>query len=96
MLSIAQPYRAVMRRLSKLVATNLPFSRQRTDRDLEIAFEQATAQVFSACVAYVFERIEQDGSRVHVCFANGRTERADLLVGCDRFQSSVRARRGVL
>ena len=40
---------------------------------------------------YVFERIEQDGSGVHVYFANGRTERADLLVGCDGFRSSVRA-----
>jgi 2-polyprenyl-6-methoxyphenol hydroxylase-like FAD-dependent oxidoreductase len=39
---------------------------------------------------YVFERVEQDGSSVHVYFANGRTERADLLVGCDGFRSSVR------
>jgi 2-polyprenyl-6-methoxyphenol hydroxylase-like FAD-dependent oxidoreductase len=40
---------------------------------------------------YVFERVEQDGSGVHVYFANGRSERADLLVGCDGFRSSVRA-----
>jgi hypothetical protein len=30
-----------------------------------------------------FERVEQDGSRVQVYFANGRSECADLLVGCD-------------
>ena len=41
---------------------------------------------------YVFERVEQDGSGVHVYFANGRNERADLLVGCDGFRSSVRGR----
>src|SRR5215831_9316811 len=40
---------------------------------------------------YVFERVEQDGSGVHVYFANGRNERADLLVGCDGFRSSVRS-----
>jgi len=40
---------------------------------------------------HVFERVEQDGSGVHVHFANGRSERADLLVGCDGFRSSVRA-----
>jgi 2-polyprenyl-6-methoxyphenol hydroxylase-like FAD-dependent oxidoreductase len=40
---------------------------------------------------YVFERLEQDGSGVHVYFANGRSERAALLVGCDGFRSSVRA-----
>lgn len=39
---------------------------------------------------HVFERVEQDGSGVHVHFANGRSERADLLVGCDGFRSSVR------
>jgi 2-polyprenyl-6-methoxyphenol hydroxylase-like FAD-dependent oxidoreductase len=39
---------------------------------------------------YAFERVEQDGSGVHVYFANGRSERADLLVGCDGFRSSVR------
>ena len=41
---------------------------------------------------HVFERIEQDGSGIHVHFANGRSERADLLVGCDGFRSTVRAR----
>jgi len=41
---------------------------------------------------HAFERVEQDGDRVQVHFANGRTERADLLVGCDGFRSSVRAR----
>jgi 2-polyprenyl-6-methoxyphenol hydroxylase-like FAD-dependent oxidoreductase len=40
---------------------------------------------------HMFERVEQDGSGVHVHFANGRSERADLLVGCDGFRSSVRA-----
>jgi 2-polyprenyl-6-methoxyphenol hydroxylase-like FAD-dependent oxidoreductase len=39
---------------------------------------------------HVFERIEQDGSGVHVRFTNGRSERADLVVGCDGFRSSVR------
>lgn len=39
---------------------------------------------------HVFERVEQDGSGVHVHFANGRSERADLLVGCDGFRSNVR------
>lgn len=40
---------------------------------------------------HVFERVEQDGSGVQVYFANGRSERADLLVGCDGFRSNVRA-----
>jgi 2-polyprenyl-6-methoxyphenol hydroxylase-like FAD-dependent oxidoreductase len=40
---------------------------------------------------HVFERVDQDGSSVQVYFANGRSERADLLVGCDGFRSSVRA-----
>jgi 2-polyprenyl-6-methoxyphenol hydroxylase-like FAD-dependent oxidoreductase len=40
---------------------------------------------------HVFDRVEQDGSGVDVYFANGRKERADLLVGCDGFRSSVRA-----
>ena len=39
---------------------------------------------------HVFERVEQDGSGVRVHFANGRSERADLLVACDGFRSSVR------
>jgi len=38
-----------------------------------------------------FERVEQDGTGVRVYFANGRSERADLLVGCDGFRSGVRA-----
>jgi 2-polyprenyl-6-methoxyphenol hydroxylase-like FAD-dependent oxidoreductase len=41
---------------------------------------------------YVFDRVEQDGSGVRVHFANGRSEEADLVVGCDGFRSSVRAR----
>jgi 2-polyprenyl-6-methoxyphenol hydroxylase-like FAD-dependent oxidoreductase len=40
---------------------------------------------------YAFDRVEQDGSGVQVYFANGRSERADLLVGCDGVRSSVRA-----
>ena len=40
---------------------------------------------------HVFERAEQDGSGVRVYFDNGRSEHADLLVGCDGFRSSVRA-----
>jgi 2-polyprenyl-6-methoxyphenol hydroxylase-like FAD-dependent oxidoreductase len=40
---------------------------------------------------HVFERGEQDGSGVRVHFDNGRSEHADLLVGCDGFRSSVRA-----
>ncbi len=39
---------------------------------------------------HAFERVEQDGSGVDVYFANGRRERADLLVGCDGVRSSVR------
>jgi 2-polyprenyl-6-methoxyphenol hydroxylase-like FAD-dependent oxidoreductase len=39
---------------------------------------------------HAFERVEQDGSGVDVYFANGRRERADLVVGCDGFRSSVR------
>lgn len=41
---------------------------------------------------HVFERVEQEGNSVQVHFANGRSERADLLVACDGFRSSVRAR----
>ena len=40
---------------------------------------------------HVFERVDQAGSDVSVKFANGRTERADLLVACDGIRSSVRA-----
>jgi 2-polyprenyl-6-methoxyphenol hydroxylase-like FAD-dependent oxidoreductase len=39
---------------------------------------------------HAFDRVEQGGSGVQVYFANGRSERADLLVGCDGFRSSVR------
>jgi 2-polyprenyl-6-methoxyphenol hydroxylase-like FAD-dependent oxidoreductase len=39
---------------------------------------------------HIFERVEQDGSGVQVHFANGHSERADLLVACDGFRSSVR------
>ena len=41
---------------------------------------------------HVFERVEQDNNGVQVYFVNGRSERADLLVACDGFRSSVRAR----
>ncbi|HVU41249.1 MAG TPA: FAD-dependent monooxygenase [Xanthobacteraceae bacterium] len=40
---------------------------------------------------HTFDRVEQDGSEVQIHFANGRTERADLLIGCDGFRSRVRA-----
>ena len=40
--------------------------------------------------AHVFDRVDQDGGGVRVHFANGRSERADLLVACDGFRSSVR------
>ena len=40
---------------------------------------------------HAFERVEQDGGGVRAHFANGRSERADLLVACDGFRSSVRA-----
>ena len=40
---------------------------------------------------HAFERVEQDGNGVRAHFANGRSERADLLVACDGFRSSVRA-----
>jgi 2-polyprenyl-6-methoxyphenol hydroxylase-like FAD-dependent oxidoreductase len=42
---------------------------------------------------HVFERVEQDGNGVEVRFANGRSERADLLVACDGFRSIARASR---
>ena len=38
---------------------------------------------------HVFEHVEQDSRRVHVRFANGHTERADLLIACDGIRSSV-------
>jgi 2-polyprenyl-6-methoxyphenol hydroxylase-like FAD-dependent oxidoreductase len=37
-----------------------------------------------------FERLEQDGGEVRVRFADGETERADLLVGGDGIRSGVR------
>src|SRR5215813_9659143 len=40
---------------------------------------------------HAFERVEQAGSSVRAHFANGRSERADLLVACDGVRSSVRA-----
>jgi 2-polyprenyl-6-methoxyphenol hydroxylase-like FAD-dependent oxidoreductase len=40
---------------------------------------------------HVFDRVEQNGNGVHVHFTNGRSEHADLLVGCDGFRSSVRS-----
>jgi 2-polyprenyl-6-methoxyphenol hydroxylase-like FAD-dependent oxidoreductase len=40
---------------------------------------------------HAFERVEQDGSAVRVHFANGESARADLLVACDGFRSSIRA-----
>jgi 2-polyprenyl-6-methoxyphenol hydroxylase-like FAD-dependent oxidoreductase len=40
---------------------------------------------------HVFERVDQNGSKVSIKFANGRTEFADLLVACDGIRSSVRA-----
>jgi 2-polyprenyl-6-methoxyphenol hydroxylase-like FAD-dependent oxidoreductase len=40
---------------------------------------------------HAFERVEQQGDSVQVHFANGCSERADLLVACDGFRSSVRA-----
>lgn len=38
-----------------------------------------------------FERVEQDGSEVLVHFADGRNERADLLIGGDGIRSTARA-----
>ena len=38
-----------------------------------------------------FERVDQDGREVRVRFADGQTERADLLVGGDGVRSGVRA-----
>src|SRR5215469_16416152 len=40
---------------------------------------------------HAFERVEQDSNGVQVYFANGHTQCADLVVGCDGFRSSVRA-----
>jgi len=41
-------------------------------------------------LGYTFEGVEQDGSGVHVHFAGGKRERADLLIGGDGIRSSVR------
>jgi 2-polyprenyl-6-methoxyphenol hydroxylase-like FAD-dependent oxidoreductase len=42
-------------------------------------------------LGYTFQRVEQDGREVRVHFAEGRVERADLLVGGDGIRSGVRA-----
>ena len=39
---------------------------------------------------YTFVHVDQEGSGVRVQFANGGSERADLLVACDGFRSAVR------
>jgi 2-polyprenyl-6-methoxyphenol hydroxylase-like FAD-dependent oxidoreductase len=41
-------------------------------------------------LGHTFERVDQDAAGVTVRFAEGRSERADLLVGADGFRSSVR------
>ncbi len=41
-------------------------------------------------LGWEFERVEQDGRGVRVCFSEGRTEQADLLIGGDGVRSSVR------
>jgi len=42
-------------------------------------------------LGHTFRHFDQDGSEVCVRFADGRTERADLLVGSDGIRSAVRA-----
>jgi len=42
-------------------------------------------------LGHTFERVEEDGDGVRVHFAEGRVERADLVVGGDGVRSSVRA-----
>src|SRR3989442_10691636 len=42
-------------------------------------------------LGHTFARVEQDGHGVRVHFAEGRVERADLLVGGDGIRSAVRA-----
>ena len=42
-------------------------------------------------LGHTFERVEQDGSGVRVHFAEGRSERADLLIAGDGIRSGVRA-----
>jgi 2-polyprenyl-6-methoxyphenol hydroxylase-like FAD-dependent oxidoreductase len=39
---------------------------------------------------HAFQRVDQEGTSVRVHFANGCSERADLLVACDGVRSSVR------
>jgi 2-polyprenyl-6-methoxyphenol hydroxylase-like FAD-dependent oxidoreductase len=41
-------------------------------------------------LGHTFERVEQDGAGVVVHFADGRRERADILIGGDGIRSSVR------
>jgi 2-polyprenyl-6-methoxyphenol hydroxylase-like FAD-dependent oxidoreductase len=41
-------------------------------------------------LGHTFQDVDQDGSGVRVRFAEGRTERADLLIGCDGIRSGVR------
>jgi 2-polyprenyl-6-methoxyphenol hydroxylase-like FAD-dependent oxidoreductase len=43
-------------------------------------------------LGHTFVRVEQDGREVRVTFAEGRVERADLLVGGDGIRSGVRER----
>ena len=42
-------------------------------------------------LGHTFERVDQDGRGVRVHFAEGRMERADLLIGGDGIRSGVRA-----
>src|SRR5262249_33488903 len=42
-------------------------------------------------LGHTFTRVEQDGHEVRVHFAEGRVERADLLIGGDGIRSGVRA-----
>ena len=46
------------------------------------------AQVFHPGERFV--RFEQDGDRITACFASGRIETGDLLVGADGARSTVR------